>query len=96
MSITELYADNQVVTTIVTEEEIDKDRLAHFISPVGNTHIWEPGMETRDVVQIAVVGHHELRALCGYVWVPIGSPTKHDTCEECMQIAQQWIGEDGH
>jgi hypothetical protein len=80
----------------VPEEEIDPSQKAHFISPVGNTHIWKPGMETRDVVQIAIVGHHELTALCGYKWVPTGLPTKHDTCEPCMEIAQRWIGEDGH
>ena len=81
---------------VVEEEQIDKDRKAHFISPVGNTHIWKDGMDTRDVINIAVVGKIELTAICGYTWVPIGSPTKHDTCEECLEIAQQWIGEDGH
>jgi hypothetical protein len=80
----------------IEEEKVDPSQKAHFISPVGNTHIWRDGMEMRDVVQIAIVGHHELTALCGYKWVPTGLPTKHDTCEPCMAIAQQWITEDGH
>ena len=91
-----LAHDDEVDGRGVTEEQIDPSQKAHFISPVGNTHIWKDGMETRDVVLIAIVQHVELQAICGYKWVPTMFATKHDTCEEFLRFAQQWIGEDGH
>jgi hypothetical protein len=61
--------------------------LAHIVNPPMNLHIWTPGMEAQDVVDIARATGQEVVALCGYRWVPKRNPDKYDVCKTCMDIA---------
>jgi hypothetical protein len=69
------------------EESSDPNRRTHIVNPPMNTHIWRPGMETQQVVDIARATGQEITALCGYTWIPKHNPEKFDVCEKCMTIA---------
>lgn len=79
----------ETIPDIAPYEDVDdgKDHKTHIVNPPANTHIWEPGMEMKDVVYIARMNGSELVALCGYRWVPKRNPAKYDTCQECLDIA---------
>jgi hypothetical protein len=69
------------------EETSDPNARTHIINPPKNLHIWTPGMETQELVDIARVTGQEIEALCGYRFVPKHNPEKFDVCEKCMKIA---------
>lgn len=77
------------LTEVVPYEDTDDgaDHLAHIVSPPENTHIWQPGMEAQDIVDIARATGQEVVALCGYRWVPKRNPDKYDACDPCVTIA---------
>ena len=60
----------------------------HIVNPPNNPHIWQPGMGAQDIVDIARSTEQNVKALCGYVWVPKRNPEKYDVCENCMSIAR--------
>lgn len=78
-----------IETDLIPYEDADDgaNHKAHIVSPPENVHIFEPGMEAQDIVDIARAGGLEVIALCGYRWVPKRNPDKYDACEECMKIA---------
>ena len=63
------------------------DHRTHVVNPPENMHIWLPGMGAQDVVNIARITGQEIKALCGYVFVPKRNPEKYDTCEPCIKVA---------
>lgn len=63
------------------------DHLTHIVSPPENVHIFQPGMEAQDIVDIARATGQEIKALCGYTFVPKRNPEKYDACQSCMDIA---------
>lgn len=69
------------------EDDGDNNRLTHIVSPPENLHIFEPGMEAQDIVDIARATHNYVVALCGYKWIPVHNPEKYDACQRCMDIA---------
>lgn len=74
---------------VVPYEDVDdgKDHLTHIINPPKNLHIWEPGMDAKDIVPIArLLGKHVV-ALCDYRWVPKRNPEKYPVCQTCVEIA---------
>lgn len=77
------------VTDLVPYEDTDdgKNHKTHIVNPPSNLHIFQPGMEAQDIVDIARAGGLEVTALCGYTWVPKRNPEKYDVCDECMTIA---------
>lgn len=82
--------------TIPYEDDNDgKDHLAHLINQRENEHIWQPGMSAQDIVDIARATGQEVRALCGYMWVPKRNPEKYPSCQACFDIAGQIMSEDG-
>lgn len=73
---------------LLLEHEAHNDSIrTHIVSPYGNEHIWKSGMDMRVLVEIAMAKGLEVKALCGYTWIPTKDPDKHDACEECMKIA---------
>ena len=75
------------------EQEVPPNTRAHIINPPMNTHIWEPGMETQEIVDIARLTGQEVVALCGHRWVPKHDPAAVDVCETCLDLAHQMIGD---
>lgn len=69
----------------------DNMHLTHVINPPMNTHIWKPGMSSRDVVDIARSRQQEITALCGFKWVPKFNPDKFPACAACMNRAAEII-----
>lgn len=77
------------------ESPADPDHRTHIVNPPNNPHIWQPGMEAQDVVDIARTTGQEITALCGYTWVPKRDPEKFDICDACMKIAGDIMREMG-
>ena len=64
-----------------------KDHMTHIVNPPKNTHIWQPGITTAELVQTARMIGAELTALCDYTWVPKRNPEKYPVCQSCIDIA---------
>lgn len=60
---------------------------AHIVNPPNNLHLWQAGMEMKDLVFLARMQSVELVALCGYTFVPKRNPEKYPACEKCVAIA---------
>lgn len=86
-----------IAEDLIPYEEPDPQReyKAHIVNPPANTHIWQPGMEAQDVVDVARVKGLEVVALCGYKFIPKHNPDKFDACEACMKIAGDIMREAG-
>lgn len=77
---------------IVPYETTDDPSLhAHYINPPDNIHIWQPGMKTQEIVDIARMMGIEIVALCKYRWVPKHDPAKHPICSKCVDVAAQIV-----
>lgn len=87
--------DNE--TDLIPFEEPDPNReyRAHIVNPPANLHIWEPGMEAQDIVDIARATGQHVVALCGYKFIPKHNPDKFDACDVCMRIAGDIMSELG-
>lgn len=70
-----------------------KEYKAHIINEAMNTHVWRPGMNAQDVVDLARLRGIMLTALCGYTFVPKHNPDKFPACDRCMDVAGQIISE---
>lgn len=81
--------DNLTAVEIAPYEDIDdgKHHKTHIVNPPNNIHIWQPGMEMKELVDLARMTEQELVALCGYRWVPKRNPEKYDVCKQCMDAA---------
>lgn len=79
------------------EEPADgEEGKAHVVNPPANLHIFRhPEMSARDIVDIARATGQEVKALCGYIFVPKHNPDKLPACDRCMEIAGDIIREDG-
>lgn len=69
------------------EDSSDPNTKAHIVNPPANLHIFQPGMEAQDIVDIARATQQYVTALCGYRFIPKHNPDKHDACDPCMKIA---------
>lgn len=89
MSVDTLADGTVIVETVVIPYEVDNngENFAHIVNPPNNTHIWQIGMSSQDVVDIARAQGLKLKALCGKEWVPKLNPDKCDACKTCMDIA---------
>lgn len=81
------------VTPYETTE--NPDTKAHIVNPPQNTHIWQPGMTSQDIVNIARLKGYHVVALCGYRFIPRYNPDKHDACEPCIKIAGDLMRAEG-
>lgn len=97
MTVTFTEVQDPVLTNDVLpyEDDNDPNRRAHIVNPPLNTHIWRPGMEAQDVVDIARVRQIEIVALCGHRFIPKHNPDKYDACEPCIKIAGDIMREEG-
>lgn len=74
------------------EETDDPSVRAHIVNPPKNIHIWQPGMTSQEMVDVARMTGQFLVALCGYRWVPKHNPEKFDACDICLSIAGEMMG----
>ena len=91
--MTQTLDEELTITDVVPYEDEDdgKDHKTHIINPTANTHIWEPGMSSQDVVDIARATGQIITALCGYKFVPKRNPDKYDACQACIRIASEML-----
>ena len=82
--IIDVSTEDQVIPY---EETKDPNAKAHIVNPPANLHIFEPGMEAQDIVDIARSTGQYVTALCGHRFVPKHNPDKLDACDICMKIA---------
>jgi hypothetical protein len=83
------------IELIPYEESKAPDTKAHIVNPPANMHIFQPGMEAQDIVDIARATGNFVVALCGYKFIPRHNPDKHDACERCIEIAGDIIRSEG-
>lgn len=90
---------------ISTEEFLEESlRFTHIVSPEDNRARWIQTAQamfctmvqvtSQDIVNFCRVNGFAVKALCGYVWVPINDPTKYDTCEACVIEANRRLAEE--
>lgn len=77
------------ITDIFPYEDSDAgaEHRTHIINPPDNMHIWHPGMEISEVVQIARITQQPVKCLCGFLFVPSRDPERYDACEKCVEVA---------
>lgn len=87
--MTVMETETTELTELIPYEDTDdgKDHLTHIVSPPENAHLWRPGMQAQDVVDLARISGQEVTALCGYKWVPKRNPDKYPVCQSCVDIA---------
>lgn len=85
--MTEIQDFIEIDNLTIPYEDDGNNRLTHIVSPPENPHIFTPGMEAQDIVNLARYTGQEVVALCGYKWVPKHNPDKYDACQRCMDIA---------
>lgn len=81
----------------VTDEAIEElSALTHIVTPAENQLLHDylvaqgnPNPDGRDIVYYAKLHGWEVKALCGYVWIPSRDVEKYDTCPECLRIAHE-------
>lgn len=94
---TEIVEVQQTTEELIPYEDVQDygEHKAHIVNPPKNLHIWQPGMEGQDVVDIARATGQEVEALCGYRFIPKRNPDKYDACRACMDIAGEIMRGEG-
>lgn len=60
--------------------------LRHIVNPLQNEHIWQEGMTSQDVIDVAGMSNRHVVTICGQRFYPKGErPNK--SCEECLKVA---------
>lgn len=93
--MTEMFTDEIIELDLYEDTDDGNEHLTHIVNPPGNTHIWQIGMSSKDVVDIARWNGIEITALCGYKFVPKRNPEKYPACQSCFDIAGAIMSEDG-
>lgn len=73
----------------------DPNSKSHYVSLFENMHLYQPGMTTSDLIDIARLGGLELKALCGHRFTPQHNPAGLEVCGMCVDVAANIIMEDG-
>lgn len=95
---TETIEIQQTITEeLIPYEDIQDygEHKAHIVNPPMNMHVFQPGMEGQDIVDVARAMGLEIVALCGFKFVPKRNPDKYDACELCMKEAERIMREMG-
>lgn len=87
--------DTDVKEAILPYDEPNPENFTHIINPPANTHIWKPGMNSQDIVDIARATGQTVTALCGKTWVPSRNPEQHPACDTCIEIAGELMRSNG-
>jgi len=77
------------------EKENQDGDLAHIVNPPMNLHIWTPGMDMYELVDIAREKKIEVTALCGLVFIPKKDPDPLPACSKCLEIAGELMRSKG-
>lgn len=77
------------------EEHQDPNAKAHIINPPNNLHLWQPGMTSKDLVELARATGQFVVALCHVTFIPKNNPGNLDACQACVDIAGKIIEEMG-
>ena len=94
--LTKEGVETDVVEDLVPyEESKSPDTKTHIINPPENTHIWQPGMTSQDIVNIARLKGRTVKALCGYRFVPKHNPDNFEACQACIRIAGDLMRSEG-
>lgn len=80
---------------LMYDETDDPNVRTHIVNPPANKHIWRPGMEAQDIVDIARRHGLEVVTLCGHKFIPRHNPDKFEACEPCIKIAGDIMREMG-
>lgn len=60
--------------------------LRHIVNPLQNDHIWQEGMSSKDVMDVAGMTNRHVVTICGERYYPKGNrPNK--SCPECLKLA---------
>jgi len=60
--------------------------LRHIVNPLQNVHIWQEGMSSKDVMDVACLTDRHVVTICGERYYPKDEkPNK--TCQECLKLA---------
>lgn len=94
VDLEQLIDTSSLEDLVVYEETDDPDTKAHIINPSMNLHIWQPGMSSQDIVNIARLRGVFVNALCGYRFIPRHDPDKHAACDPCLKAASDMIRKD--
>lgn len=83
-----------------TEDQVDEKlddgikHYTHIVSPPENHAIFSllvlkgiADPSAQDIVSWARDNHMEVKAICGYIWVPELDPDKYDMCMLCSDAA---------
>lgn len=94
---TPALVDENTMTRVAPYEDVDdgNQHHTHIVRPPENKHIFLPGMDARDIVNLARDWGVEVVALCGYRWVPKRNPDKYPACQPCMDVAGMIMREEG-
>jgi hypothetical protein len=75
-----------------TQDEVK--HYAHIVSPPENPEIFallirrgNSDPSAQDIVDVARINRLEVKALCGYVWIPERNPENYDACPICIDVA---------
>lgn len=82
--------DDEMLNIIAPYEETDDPhKRTHIVNPPDNPHIshGRPDMEAQEVVNAARMLGLEIKALCGYRFVPKYNPERFESCSACIKIA---------
>jgi hypothetical protein len=79
--------DTEVEIVPFEDQDATDETRSHYVNPPNNLHIYQPGMTSQEIVDIARMLSVEVRALCGYTWVPKRNPKRYPVCERCVDIA---------
>jgi hypothetical protein len=79
----------ELMTTTIAFDETDdgKQHQTHIINPPNNLHVYQPGMTSKDIVNLARMSQIFVVALCGYKFIPKRNPESHPACSACISIA---------
>lgn len=99
---TEIVIGNNTGLDLTEAEEHFAEllRSTHIVAPSDNPSICKvlgngPELTAQDIVNWAREHRFEVKALCGYKWVPLNNPEKYDLCELCRLEAEKRMREHG-
>ncbi len=95
-----MAVDLSVLIDQSTEDQVKEDteksikHYTHIVSPPENVAIYaflvrqgNADPTAQDIVKFARDNRMEVKAICGYIWVPELDPDKYDLCQLCMDVA---------
>ena len=89
--LTETAEDIELDLAPYEDTDDGQDHLSHLINSQKNAHIWQPGMSSQDIIEIARMTGTFVETLCGYRLVPRRNPKLYPVCQTCVDIATNMV-----